>query len=506
MAGTATASGSGTSSGGGAVTVTVIQRGGDGGSTTNSSTGSGTNGAASTLTNGASGSTSGTVSLTQQAFGGRGGDVANVGTAGNGGAATSSLTATNPGGGSLTGSVTAGSGAGGNGSGTGTPGSSGNATATIYLSSTTNTVLASANGSAGAAGTNGAASGVRGLGSASAQATTVGGLSADATGIAAGRVAAGTNATAQSNTSWGVLTSMSLVSNSSNTSTLKAQTVAKAGSGFSVFSNSNNAEIRSNGLPSAADVTTNLTGNPNVTTAYNPPDGNHTPLALGYFGLNTFATTPTATPTMTTTANYSFDITTLTKGSLIVGLLDPTTSGTGFTSLNFTVQREGATVANQTFLSAATATTYFNDHVLNLGALAAGVVGTLDLSISLTMISPDNNTRFSSTLLVADVGLVAQTGDYNNNGTVDASDYVLWRKYNNTATTLPNDSTPGTDASDYTVWRAHFGQPPGSASGATVAISAAVPEPATRCLMLVVASLVLPIHRHRRRRSGFLVV
>lgn len=73
-------------------------------------------------------------------------------------------------------------------------------------------------------------------------------------------------------------------------------------------------------------------------------------------------------------------------------------------------------------------------------------------------------------------------GDYSDNGTVDAADYALWRKNNNTAVTLPNDATPGTSPADYAVWRSHFGQPPGSGSGASA--NAAVPEPATFMLLL----------------------
>jgi len=87
------------------------------------------------------------------------------------------------------------------------------------------------------------------------------------------------------------------------------------------------------------------------------------------------------------------------------------------------------------------------------------------------------------------VHLKAQTflpGDYDNNQIVDAGDYVLWRKYNNTATTLPNDSTPGTDSSDYTVWRADFGQTPGR--GAGVVANATVPEPTTLILLLIAAA------------------
>jgi hypothetical protein len=49
-------------------------------------------------------------------------------------------------------------------------------------------------------------------------------------------------------------------------------------------------------------------------------------------------------------------------------------------------------------------------------------------------------------------------GDYNDNGIVEAADYVSFRDVLNTPTTLPNDMTPGTVApEDYDVWRANFG-------------------------------------------------
>jgi hypothetical protein len=77
------------------------------------------------------------------------------------------------------------------------------------------------------------------------------------------------------------------------------------------------------------------------------------------------------------------------------------------------------------------------------------------------------------------------TGDYNNNGTVDAADYVVWRKTN------------GSQA-NYNLWRSHFGQPPGSGAGAIA--SAAVPEPAT-LVMLIVAAVGLGLRcRHFARQ------
>jgi hypothetical protein len=51
------------------------------------------------------------------------------------------------------------------------------------------------------------------------------------------------------------------------------------------------------------------------------------------------------------------------------------------------------------------------------------------------------------------------TGDYNDNGVVDAADYVAWRDTLNQNVMLPNDSTPGTvTPADYDVWRANFGR------------------------------------------------
>jgi hypothetical protein len=83
-------------------------------------------------------------------------------------------------------------------------------------------------------------------------------------------------------------------------------------------------------------------------------------------------------------------------------------------------------------------------------------------------------------------------GDYNNNGVVDAADYVLWRN----GGPLMNDSTPaGVGPEDYNVWRENFGKTatPGSAA------AAAVPEPSTFVLLcLVAAARVFCTRRHER--------
>ncbi|MCC7085371.1 MAG: lamin tail domain-containing protein [Pirellulales bacterium] len=85
-------------------------------------------------------------------------------------------------------------------------------------------------------------------------------------------------------------------------------------------------------------------------------------------------------------------------------------------------------------------------------------------------------------------------GDYNNNGVVDAADYVLWRN----GGPLQNEvSTIGSvTAEDYTAWRARFGNTSGSGS---VQTAAAVPEPGTFLLVLAGAAMATAA---RRRSLG----
>jgi hypothetical protein len=80
-------------------------------------------------------------------------------------------------------------------------------------------------------------------------------------------------------------------------------------------------------------------------------------------------------------------------------------------------------------------------------------------------------------------------GDYNDNGVVDAADYVAWRDKLGQSVTLPNDKTPGTvDDSDFTVWRMNFGD-----SAASLGAAAGVPEPAS--LALAAGAIALPLGR-----------
>jgi len=69
-------------------------------------------------------------------------------------------------------------------------------------------------------------------------------------------------------------------------------------------------------------------------------------------------------------------------------------------------------------------------------------------------------------------------GDYNGNGTVDAADYVLWRK----GGPLQNevDAAGTVNDADYTEWRARFGNNSGSGSVS----GAAIPEPSAIAILM----------------------
>jgi hypothetical protein len=87
-------------------------------------------------------------------------------------------------------------------------------------------------------------------------------------------------------------------------------------------------------------------------------------------------------------------------------------------------------------------------------------------------------------------------GDYDQNGTVDGSDYVLWRKNAGTTNALANDPLGGTIGQPhYDQWREHFGQSTGGG------LAQSIPEPAT-WWMLLFGSLASSKLAQRRAHRG----
>lgn len=78
------------------------------------------------------------------------------------------------------------------------------------------------------------------------------------------------------------------------------------------------------------------------------------------------------------------------------------------------------------------------------------------------------------TNFVFGTGVVGLDGDFNEDGTVDAADYVIWRKNNGPAL-------------DYQTWVMNFGATTAGSGNGSGSGSAAVPEPATVALALIAA-------------------
>jgi hypothetical protein len=102
-----------------------------------------------------------------------------------------------------------------------------------------------------------------------------------------------------------------------------------------------------------------------------------------------------------------------------------------------------------------------------------------------------DNVRFCDTLDCTPSTVLA--GDYNEDGSVDAADYVVWRN-NLGGTMLPNETvSPGVvDQDDYTEWRSHFQS---AALGA--AAGGAVPEPTGVLLALCGFASLVTVRRSR---------
>ncbi len=133
-------------------------------------------------------------------------------------------------------------------------------------------------------------------------------------------------------------------------------------------------------------------------------------------------------------------------------------------------------------------------HVLTFDVLAANftsitstnIVAALAAVTQMRIFHNPSNGVFTGAnggeFLLDNIRVVAPSlsGDYNQNGVVDAADYIVWRND-------PNHTQAG-----YDLWRAHFGQTAGSGSGASA--NAAVPEPTT-LVLVIVGTLTLPSRR-----------
>jgi hypothetical protein len=172
-----------------------------------------------------------------------------------------------------------------------------------------------------------------------------------------------------------------------------------------------------------------------------------------------------------------------------------TTRGSGYDAL---------TVSGQASLGGTLQITLANSFAPSLGnsfdildaSSITGAFSTINLPILGSGLVWNTGALYTTGVISVVAGVA---GDYNNNGAVDAADYVLWRMGGPLANEVDN---PGTvNAADATAWRARFGNP-SSGSGATAGLpsSAEVPEPSSAALLLaaIIGSLIGTPRRKRR--------
>ena len=96
-------------------------------------------------------------------------------------------------------------------------------------------------------------------------------------------------------------------------------------------------------------------------------------------------------------------------------------------------------------------------------------------------------------------GSIVKLVDSNNDGKVDAADYVVWRK----GGTLQNETiSPGTNtAADYTPYRVNYGAT-SVGSGANFGSGTPVPEPGTALLSLASGFCLICVYFCRRIRGN----
>jgi beta-glucanase (GH16 family) len=130
---------------------------------------------------------------------------------------------------------------------------------------------------------------------------------------------------------------------------------------------------------------------------------------------------------------------------------------------------------------------------------AIAPAGTAFVRVSLFFIQLNNQggaTWFDDVSLVRlTPNVVSLPGDFNNDGKVDAADYVVWRKNETANNPLPNDNGLTTQAARFSLWKSSFGNMAGSGAS-----SGAVPEPSAFVLAMFASAVAAGCRLGRRHR------
>jgi T5SS/PEP-CTERM-associated repeat protein len=109
---------------------------------------------------------------------------------------------------------------------------------------------------------------------------------------------------------------------------------------------------------------------------------------------------------------------------------------------------------------------------------------------------------YGPTSVMMEARIAGLPGDYDDNGVVDAVDYIVWRKRLGDSESLANDDTPGVGQDDYDRWRANFGLTGETSIGGALGTHVGVPEPSSVVLVLIGTLMYACCCMPRRRIAG----
>jgi hypothetical protein len=206
--------------------------------------------------------------------------------------------------------------------------------------------------------------------------------------------------TAQANAVGGALSYLSASNNESASGTQEIEARAAIGAVAPTAFAGLEGVAFATGMPLSQDIQASLVGNPNAAASMAEAASSY--LALGTLGGGSAAPDATAGGSSYASITLGADLALVPmSGVLRVGLLDVTSTGNGFDSLQLTIYQEGVLVFDQAFGTLGTALAFFEDNVLELGDPTLNLVGDLDLTITLFSQSAAPGDSFFATLAVA---------------------------------------------------------------------------------------------------------
>jgi hypothetical protein len=216
---------------------------------------------------------------------------------------------------------------------------------------------------------------VDGKGAATASATTDGGAKAQSVATATGSAA---QAQSTSETSLGPVSLAKTVASSTTESKATTNAIVQAGgAGQSLVNPGQSAYAFATALPDKSYSTALIGGASNVAGALLGP--RDVVFGTSFLGANLSGDGSVSNDYR---ASSTFDF--AYKGDLVLGLIAPLDGApTDFQQIDFTVTLDGAEVVDETFTSLAAADAFFDDHVLDLGAVS----GISDVTFSYDLVA-----------------------------------------------------------------------------------------------------------------------